>query len=79
MLSVGKQYIVTRASDDGTFVVGDHISMDTDGSIVCYEAEGWIEPSDVEQAIKGAVVEIDQEWVASRKARLIEELATLDT
>lgn len=35
---VGKQYIVTRASDDGTFEVGDQVSINPDGSISCREA-----------------------------------------
>lgn len=75
---VGKRYVVTRASDDGTFVVGDHLTLHVDGTIGCYEAEGWIEQSDVEQAMKGVVVEIDKKWLANRKAMLTEELAALE-
>lgn len=76
---VGKKYIVTRASDDGTFEVGDHVSINPDGSISCREAHGWIDACDVAEAAAGIAVEIDKEWVERQKARLYKKLAELDT
>ena len=76
-MEVGKRYIVTKASDDGTLEVGDHVSLNSDGSITCREAQGWIEACDVEAATKGAVIEVDNEWVKQRKNKLIAELKTL--
>lgn len=58
---VGKPYIVTKESDDGTFQVGDHISFYLDGSIVCKEACGWIDKNEVFEATKGMEIELDEE------------------
>ena len=77
-MAVGKRYIVTKASDDGTFEIGDHVSMNAEGSINCREAQGWIDACNVAEASAGMVVEIDQEWITQRKAKLREELAALD-
>lgn len=54
MLEVGKHYIVTKPSDDGTFLLDDHVYLDEDGCIVCVEAGGWITKEDADEAIKGA-------------------------
>lgn len=75
---VGKRYIVTKASDDGTFEIGDHVSMNAEGSINCREAQGWIDACNVAEASAGMAVVIDQEWIAQRKEKLREELAALD-
>jgi hypothetical protein len=74
-MELGKRYVVTRASKDGTFVIGDHVSVNADGSINCKEAQGWIDPSDVAEAMEGMEVEIDREWIDRGKMRLIELLA----
>lgn len=77
-MEVGKRYVVTKPSDDGTFEVGDHISMNAGGSINNREAQGWIDACDVAEATKGMEVEIDYQWVDQRKKKLLEELAALD-
>ena len=76
-MEVGKPYRVTKASDDGTFELGDHISLCADGTINCTEAGGWIERCDVAEATKGMTVELDKDWIEARKRRLIEELNAL--
>ena len=58
---IGRWYIVTKASDEGTFEVGDHISINTDGSINCRETRGRVEKCDVPKATAGMIVEIDHE------------------
>lgn len=73
----GKMYVVTKPSDDGTFEVGDHISMNEDGSINNREAQGWVDACDVAEATKGLEVEIDKQWIEHRKKKLIAELASL--
>ena len=65
------RYIVTKASDDGTFQVGDHIQMYSNGDIGCLEAQGYISSEDVPKAIKGIEYEIDTEWV-DRKLKKLE-------
>ena len=77
-MEVGKRYVVTKASEDGTFEIGDHISMNADGSINNREAQGWIDACDVAEATKGMEVEIDQQWIEQRKKKLLKELAALD-
>lgn len=56
-MEFGKRYIVTKASDDKTFQVGDHVHVEEDGAVVCREALGWIIASDVQEAIKGMEVQ----------------------
>lgn len=74
----GKFYLVTKDSNDRTFRVGDHIKMDTDGSINCYEAGGWVDSSDVAECIKGMEAEIDKEWVKKQRVMLLSQLAELE-
>jgi hypothetical protein len=40
-------YVVTRASSDGSFLCGDHITLLEDGAIFCDEAKGWITAEDL--------------------------------
>lgn len=77
-LEVGKKYVVTKESDDGTFEKGDHIALTADGCINCKEAQGWIEAADVPSATVGMEVEVDKEWVEKRKAELQAALAALE-
>ena len=76
-MEIGKRYVVTKASKDGTFEIGDHVSANDDGSINCLEAGGWIEPADVAEATAGMEVGIDREWIEREKMRLIELLTEL--
>lgn len=74
----GKRYVVTKASDDGTFLIGDHIILCADGAIECREALGWMAATDVEEAITGMEIAVDHEWVIQKRKRLLAELAALD-
>ena len=76
-MQVGKQYIVTRGSDDGTFEIGDHILLNENGDISCREAGGWLPSEDVEEATKGMKVVIDREWVRERLKKLQEQIDQL--
>lgn len=58
----GMRYIVTKASDDGTFQVGDHILIEQDGSISCQEAHGWVEKEYIQEAMQGIEYEPDRAW-----------------
>ena len=77
-LKVGTRYIVTKESDDGTFEVGDQITLLESGDLLCREGGGWIESSDVEEATQGMEIKIDKEWVKKQKAILMKELAALE-
>ena len=77
-MKAGMRYIVTKASDDGTFQTGDHISVNTAGSINCIEAQGWIDACDVAEASAGMAVDIDRKWIARQKAKMVAALAALD-
>lgn len=71
-------YIVTKASDDGTFEVGDSISMTSDGLILNRNAEGWIDACDVREATKGMEVKVDVQRLEKKKQRLLKELQELE-
>lgn len=73
-MTPGMRYIVTKAIDDGTFQVGDHISPNENGTISCIEAQGWVEKSDVQEAIKGMEYEPDRAW-AKRQIEKAERIA----
>lgn len=75
---VGTRYVVTKSSDDKSFLVGDHISRNIDGSIDNREAQGWVDVRDIDEATKRMKVEIDRKWVEQRKAKLLKELSALD-
>ena len=77
-MEVGKRYVVTNASTDGTFEVGDHIHMYENGDVGCREGRGWIDAIDVPEASAGMEVAIDPEWIEQRKRNLREELAAME-
>lgn len=74
----GMRYVVTRGSDDGTFVAGDHIWMLSDGDIMCKEAAGWQEAADLPEVTLGMLVEVDAAWVERHRSRLQAELAAIE-
>jgi hypothetical protein len=76
-MKVGLPYIVTRASDDGTFKVGDHVGVFSGGSIWCGEVKGWIDKEDLPESTKGMEVELDQERIEKRRQKLLADLAKL--
>jgi hypothetical protein len=71
-------YIVTRASKDGTFQVGDHIKLLDDGSILCKDARGWIDACDAEAATEGMDFKIDTEALLKLKDKLLGKIRSLD-
>ena len=77
MLRPGPRYIVTKASDDGTFEVGDHIHLCKDGTILCVEATAWVAAEDTPMALNGVEVAIDQDWVKKRLDKLLGEMRML--
>ena len=72
------RHVVIKASDDGTFEVGDHIVFEDDGSISCIEAKGWIEKEDVPSAIIGMESQPDRDWLQRRKDKLRAEVSLLE-
>jgi len=74
----GVIYIVTKSSDDGSFEIGDHISLLDDGAILCKESGGWIDPDDILEATKGMETEIDIEWLRKRRDKLLLEVESIN-
>jgi len=70
-------YIVTKASDDETFQVGDHIKMLKTGEILCIEAHGWINQQDVDEAMVGMEYTADDRWIEQERESLIAKLNML--
>ena len=77
-MKIGAWYVVTKPSNDGTFEVGDHVMLLFNGDIACNEDQGWVDAKDAEQALSGAEVTIDVEWIAAKKARLLADLEKLE-
>ena len=77
-MKIGAWYVVTKPSDDGTFEVGDHISLCSDGAIACKEAQGWVDADETAEAMAGVEVTIDSEWLSAKKARLLADLEKLE-
>lgn len=77
-LEVGKRYIITKSSDDGTFQTGDKIRLEDNGDISSFTMRGWIEKKDVEEATRGMKVKLDTEWIDRKKKSLLDELAKLE-
>jgi hypothetical protein len=77
-VKVGAWYVVTTPSDDGTFEVGDHISLCSDGAIACKEGQGWIEADEADEAMAGVEVKVDAEWLARKKSRMLSDLEKLE-
>ena len=77
-MKIGAWYVVTKPSDDGTFEVGDHISLCSDGAVACKEAQGWIDADEATEAMAGVEVTIDSEWLSAKKARLLADLEKLE-
>jgi hypothetical protein len=46
-------YIVIKPSKNKEFQIGDHIRFMGDGSVICREAQGWIDKEDVPEATEG--------------------------
>lgn len=77
-MKVGARYRVTRGSRNGEFQVGDVVMRAGDGSIVNHAAGGWMDAGDVQAATDGWQIELDKEWLAKRRAKLVAELAEID-
>ena len=71
------RYIVTKESDDGTFLVGDIIRYEEDGAIVCINGGGWIDKNDVRIATMGMECIFDKKYVLKEIDKLEIRLAQL--
>ena len=74
---VGVRYIVTKASKEKEFQVGDRVQLLEDGRITNQQAAGWMEAEDLPAATRGWKFEIDAAWVEARRAELARQLAAL--
>lgn len=63
-------YIVTKASDDGTFQIGDRISLNYKGDVHFLGTSQIIEAKNLEQTTKGMEYRIDTKWIDYRLERL---------
>jgi len=72
------RYIVTKKSNDGTFLKGDHITFEDDGSILCTEAEGWISIQEVPESILGMICIPDTVWLEKRINNLKSQIKILE-
>jgi hypothetical protein len=73
-----KRHIVTKASNDGTFQVGDHIIFYDNGDIGCLEAQGIIERTEVPEATKGMESALDRKWLEHKRQQLQQQLQNIE-
>ncbi|KFB66682.1 hypothetical protein [Candidatus Accumulibacter vicinus] len=74
----GMRYIVTKDSNDGTFVVGDKVELLHDNAVGNWTVGGWIDAVDVPEATAGMEVEIDIVWLNRKKDVLQKQLDQLN-
>ena len=74
----GMRYVVTKDSNDGTFVVGDKIELLHDNAVGNWTVGGWIDAVDVPEATAGMEVEIDTVWLNRKKDVLQKQLDQLN-
>lgn len=72
------RYTVTKASNDGTFTVGDQVWLLEDGSIMSRQMEASIDPLEVPAATEGWKIEVDENWLNARLTKLRAEIAELE-
>ena len=78
MMELGVRYVVVASQiNDGPFQVGDHIWLLEDGSIACLEAQGWIDPEHVPDALDGVEFAVDRKWLQAKKTQLQRQLSKL--
>ena len=76
-LEQNKRYVVTKAGDDGTFELGDHIHID--GLVlISREARGWIAGEDIATSLAGVEVSIDTEYYEAQKDILRNEIREIE-
>ena len=60
---VDAEYIVTRSSDDETFIKGDRVRLTGDGCIMNLSAGGWVGSEIIKEATAGWKIEISRRWL----------------
>ena len=76
-LEQNKRYVVTKAGDDGTLELGDHIYID--GLVlISREARGWIAGEDIATSLAGVKVSIDTEYYEAQKDILRNEIREIE-
>jgi hypothetical protein len=73
----GYRYIVTKASKNREFQVGDKIKLCDDGSILNLKVAGLMPAEDVAEATFGMTVKLDLQWYKDQRQKLIAKLATM--
>jgi len=71
------RYIVTKASLNGEFQIGDRIRMEPNGDILSTDGIGWTPVKDVPNATEGWEIEINKDWYLARRYKLETELAQI--
>lgn len=72
------RYVVTKASDDGTFQIGDHIMLDENGDVYCREAGGWIDAEDVPDATQGMEYTVDERYLLLERSKLVNRISAVN-
>lgn len=60
------RYIVTKGTPCGTLQVGDKVSLNDDGTLSDYQANGWLDADVADTLIKEIEYEIDEEYYKNK-------------
>jgi hypothetical protein len=71
-------YTVTKESNDGTFLVGDVIQFEKDGSIGSVTAQRWIDKKDVSFAMIGMQFENNTQYNTTEIETLKNKIKSLE-
>lgn len=71
------RYVVTKASDDGTFQIGDHIMQYENGDVHCREAGGWIDAEDVPDATQGMEYTVDERYLLLERSKPVNRISAV--
>ncbi len=60
-------FVLNGNYENRIFLKGDHIYFNSDGTISCIEANGWIGKEDVNEATKGMEYKLDIGWFEKQR------------
>ena len=75
-MEIGKRYVVLKGEESETLQTGDHLQREADGSLICREAEGWLDPGEWEDL--EVEVEIDRDYYVEEQRKLKKRLEQVE-
>ena len=74
-MKIDRRYVVTHPGADGSFEVGDHVRVGSDGTIICVEAGGFLMSTEITDDVE---VVVDEDWIYRKVKHHQEEIKRLN-